>query len=358
MTTRERFRRVLHWERPDRVPNMEFGYWKKTIEVWHGLGLPLDCATNADIERHLGLEGISIIPTLPVQNGPCPPFEEKVIEVRGGRRIIRNEDGVLCEMTESDTSIPRYLRYTIESRADWERLRRERLDPEAPGRIGNVAAAAAEARAAGLPVRFNAGSLYGWLRNWMGLEAFSIALLTERAWVEEMMEHLTILTLALVEKALPGLDADVAWWWEDMAYNHGPLLSPRLFRELMVPRYARITSALRRAGIDANILDCDGRIDELVPGWLEAGINVMFPVESIHSDPFRLNEAHQGRLLMIGGVNKMALLEGRRAIDREIDRLRPLVERGGYIPCVDHRVPPDVSYANYLYYLEKKDRIL
>jgi len=358
MTTRERFRHVLHWERPDRVPNMEFGYWKKTIEVWHGQGLPLDCATNAEVERHLGLEGISIIPTLPVQNGPCPPFEEKVIEVRGGRRIIRNEDGVLCEMTESDTSIPRYLRYTIESRADWERLRRERLDPEAPGRIGNVAAAAAEARAAGLPVRFNAGSLYGWLRNWMGLEAFSIALLTERAWVEEMMEHLTILTLALVEKALPGLDADVAWWWEDMAYNHGPLLSPRLFRELMVPRYARITAALRRAGIDANILDCDGRIDELVPGWLEAGINVMFPVESIHSDPFRLNEAHQGRLLMIGGVNKMALIEGRRAIDREIDRLRPLVERGGYIPCVDHRVPPDVDYANYLYYLEKKDRIL
>jgi len=358
MTTRERFRHVLHWERPDRVPNMEFGYWKKTIEVWHGQGLPLDCATNAEVERHLGLEGISIIPTLPVQNGPCPPFEEKVIEVRGGRRIIRNEDGVLCEMTESDTSIPRYLRYTIESRADWERLRRERLDPEAPGRIGNVAAAAAEARAAGLPVRFNAGSLYGWLRNWMGLEAFSIALLTERAWVEEMMEHLTILTLALVDKTLPGLEADVAWWWEDMAYNHGPLLSPRLFRELMVPRYARITAALRRAGIDANILDCDGRIDELVPGWLEAGINVMFPVESIHSDPFRLNEAHQGRLLMIGGVNKMALIEGRRAIDREIDRLRPLVERGGYIPCVDHRVPPDVSYANYLYYLEKKDRIL
>jgi uroporphyrinogen decarboxylase len=337
---------------------MEFGYWKRTIEIWHGQGLPPDCETNADVERHLGLEGISIIPTLPVQNGPCPPFEEKVIEVRGGRRIIRNEDGVLCEMTESDTSIPRYLRYTIESRADWERLRRERLDPEAPGRIGNAAAAVAEARAAGLPVRFNAGSLYGWLRNWMGLEVFSVALLTEKDWVEEMMEHLTILTLALVEKALPGLEADVAWWWEDMAYNHGPLLSPRLFRELMVPRYARITAALRRAGIEANVLDCDGRIDELVPGWLEAGINVMFPVESIHSDPLRLSRNHGDRLLMIGGVNKMALIEGRGAIGREIERLRPLVERGGYIPCVDHRVPPDVNYANYLYYLEKKDRIL
>jgi hypothetical protein len=358
MTTRERFRRVLHWERPDRVPNMEFGYWKRTIEVWRGQGLPAECATNADVERHLGLEGISLIPDLPVQNGAYPPFEEKVLEIRGSRRIVLNEDGVLCEMTESDTSIPRYLRYTIESRADWERLKRERLDPETPERIGDIARAVAEARAAGFPIRFNAGSLYGWLRNWMGLEAFSVALLGEGAWVEDMMEHLTLLTLVLIEKSLFGAAADVAWWWEDMAYNHGPLLSPRLFRQLMVPRYARITAALRRAGIDTNVLDCDGRIDELVPGWLEGGINVMFPVEALHSDPLRLSEARKGRLLMIGGVNKMALIEGRPAIDRELDRLRPLVERGGYIPCVDHRVPPDVSYSNYLYYLERKKLIL
>jgi len=358
MTTRERFRSVLHWERPDRVPNMEFGYWKKTIEVWRGQGLPPSCSTNADLERHLGLEGISIIPSLPVHNGPWPPFEEEVLEVRGDRRIVRNEDGVLCEMTDSDSSIPRYLRYTIESRADWERFKRHRLDPGTPGRIEDVAAAAAQARGAGLPVRFNAGSLYGWLRNWMGLEAFSVALLAERAWVEEMMEHLTLLSLSLIETALPGVGADVAWWWEDMAYNHGPLLSPRLFEELMVPRYKRITAALGRAGIDTNVLDCDGRIDELVPGWLEAGINVMFPVEAIHSDPLRISRGHANRLLMIGGINKMALIEGRGAIDREIERLRPLVERGGYIPCVDHRVPPDVRYADYLYYLEKKSRIL
>jgi hypothetical protein len=358
MTTRERFRRVLHGERPDRVPNVEFGYWKRTIEVWRGQGLPADCATNADVERRLGLEGLSIFPVLPVATGAWPAFEEEVLEVRNGRRIMRNEDGVLCEMTESDTSIPRYLRYTIESRADWERLRQERLDPAAQGRIGDIAGVVAEARAAGLPVRFNAGSLYGWLRNWMGLEAFSVALLEDRTWVEEMMEHLTRLTLEVIEKGLPPGAADVAWWWEDMAYNHGPLVSPRLFGELMVPRYARVTSALRRAGVDLNVLDCDGRIDELVPGWLEAGINVMFPVEAAHSDPVRLNAVQGGRLLMIGGVNKRALIEGRAAIDLELGRLRPLLERGGYIPCVDHRVPPDVGYANYLYYLEKKRRIL
>jgi uroporphyrinogen decarboxylase len=54
----------------------------------------------------------------------------------------------------------------------------------------------------------------------------------------------------------------------------------------------------------------------------------------------------------------MALIAGRDAIDRELEKLHPLVERGGYLPCVDHRVPPDVTYENYLYYLEKKKAIL
>jgi uroporphyrinogen decarboxylase len=63
-------------------------------------------------------------------------------------------------------------------------------------------------------------------------------------------------------------------------------------------------------------------------------------------------------MLLLGGVNKLALIAGREAVDRELEHLRPLVERGGYLPCVDHRVPPDVSYENYLYYLEKKKAIL
>jgi uroporphyrinogen decarboxylase len=84
----------------------------------------------------------------------------------------------------------------------------------------------------------------------------------------------------------------------------------------------------------------------------------MFPIEAAHTDPWRLREEYGKDVLLLGGVNKMALIAGKDAIDRELERLRPLVERGGYLPCVDHRVPPDVTYENYLYYLEKKKAIL
>lgn len=358
MTTRERFNRVLHWQKPDRVPDMDFGYWDETIAAWHDQGLPRDVRTSEDVERTLGLEGVSTIGRLPIAEWLHPPFEIEVLETRGDHKIIRDAEGNLCKVSDRITSIPQYLEYGLATRADWARYKAERLDFTRPDRIGAVKAAADAAHAAGKPVRIDAGSLYGLLRNWMGVENLSIALLTDREWVEEMMEHLTEGALHIIHTVLDTVDVDVAWWWEDMCYNVGPLLSPRLFGELLVPRYKRITDALKAHGVDVNVLDCDGRIYELVPGWLEAGINCMFPIEKIHTDPFRLREEYGDRLLLIGGVDKFALARGAEAIDREMDALGPLIDRGGFIPTVDHRVPADVSFENYLYYLERKRRLL
>jgi uroporphyrinogen decarboxylase len=136
------------------------------------------------------------------------------------------------------------------------------------------------------------------------------------------------------------------------------LVSPKIVEELMVPRYKRITDALRKHNIDVNLLDCDGRIYELVPLWLKGGINCMFPIEALHTDAVKLRKEYGKDLLLVGGVDKIELAKGKEATDRELERLRPLMEDGGYIPTVDHRVPPDVSFENYLYYLEKRKEML
>ena len=358
MTTRERFNKVFHWQRPDKVPNMDFGYWAETIPAWHKQGLPADVKTDQDMEKYLGLEGISIFPGFPVNNYLYPSFEYKVLEEKGSHRIIQDGDGNICEVPKEGSSIPRFIKYGLETKKDWETYKRERLDYKREDRIGDVKKAVEEAHSSGMPISFPCGSLYGWLRNWMGVENLSIAIMTEREWVEEMMEHLTQMTLYLIEKSLPGIDVDVAFWWEDMCYNHGPLVSPKIFEELMVPRYKRITDTLKKYNVDVNVLDCDGRIYELVPGWLKGGINCMFPIEASHTDPIKLREEYGKNVLLFGGVDKIQLARGRDAIDRELERLHPLVEKGGYIPTVDHRVPPDVSFENYLYYLDKKKAIL
>ena len=101
-------------------------------------------------------------------------------------------------------------------------------------------------------------------------------------------------------------------------------------------------------------VDCDGKIDQLLPLWLAAGVNCMFPIEigAWKADPIRFRQEYGHDLLMMGGFNKRILAGSLNDIRKETLRLAPLVEEGGFIGFCDHRVPPDVPLKNYLYYLE------
>lgn len=365
MNHRERLLATLRFEKVDRGLDYEFSAWAQTYSRWVNEGLPTDKDGKPPLlEEHFGTDDI-IERTLWLQLrvGLVPEFEWKVLEDKGDTQIIQDEQGAVYEGLRPDlgASIPRYIRFAVQSRQDWERLAAEKLDVETPGRVPeDIEAAVEETRNRTGPAGFVCGSIYGWIRNWVGVENLSLALYDDPAWVEEMMEHLTRLTLGLLQKyAGKGLTLDMNAWWEDMCYRGGPLISPKHFRDLMAPRYKRITDFCRREfKCEFNQLDCDGRIDELVEPWLEAGINVMFPIEVLHTDAYALRERFGRRVLLRGGFDKRALIKGPRAIDAELARLRPLYEEGGFIPHTDHLVPPDVSFDNYCYYRRKKCELI
>jgi uroporphyrinogen decarboxylase len=205
------------------------------------------------------------------------------------------------------------------------------------------------------PLQIGIGSLFGWLRNWMGFENVAVAAMDDPEWVEEMIEHLCTFIIETIRPAVEQVQFDCGAGWEDMCFNHGCIISPRLFRQWLTPRYKRITDLLRQHGVDIVYTDCDGNINDVVDGWLDGGVNCMFPVEVFAgSDPVELRRRFGRDILLMGGVNKRALAAGPEAIRAEIRRLEPLVAEGGFIPHVDHRVPPDVSYDDYLYYLRLK----
>ena len=127
------------------------------------------------------------------------------------------------------------------------------------------------------------------------------------------------------------------------------------FRDVVAPRYKRLTELLGLHGVDIVNTDCDGNITHILPYFLESGINTMFPVE-VHagSDPVAMRREFGKRLRLWGGVDKMIFLKDKNAVDREIERLRPVVEEGGFIPGVDHRVQADASLDLYKHYMERK----
>jgi uroporphyrinogen decarboxylase len=189
----------------------------------------------------------------------------------------------------------------------------------------------------------------------MGFENVSYAVMDDPGLIQDMMEHLTNLILSVIERPVREVRFDIAAMWEDMCFNHGPILQPKYFEQWMVPRLKRITGFLAKHGCDVVYVDCDGNINELVPLWLDAGVNCMLPLEvRAGTDPIKLREKYGRRVLLMGGVDKTRLIAGKDEIRKEIARLKPIVEDGGYIPHVDHCCPPDVTYENYLYYLKLK----
>ncbi|MCB0123503.1 MAG: hypothetical protein KDE58_14730, partial [Caldilineaceae bacterium] len=125
--------------------------------------------------------------------------------------------------------------------------------------------------------------------------------------------------------------------------------------QYLVPHYRRITDLLHKHGVDVVWLDCDGDISLLVPMWLDAGVNCMFPLEvgTWRADPIKYRREYGKDLLIMGGFDKHLLQGNKAQIEAEVQRLAPLVDEGGFIGFCDHRVPPDVPLENYLFYLSK-----
>ena len=355
LTSRERFRRVMHYQSVDRVTHWEFLYWDETIERWHGEGLPAELTQGWEVERFFGVEPTV---TAPVHHGPNPPFEgaAEVIEQREHSRVERLPDGTVQEVgTGEIRTIPHYIKFPIENRDDWARYK-ERHDPADPARFGaDLAAFGREHLRSDVPVGVWIGSYYGIPRNWIGFENISLMLYDDREMIEDIVATLTEVYYRQIERVVEHVELDYAAGWEDICFRTGPMLSPALFREIVGPNLKRVCDLLRLHGCDVIWIDCDGDITDLVPVWLESGVNCMFPME-VHpgSDPVRYREMFGRQVLLRGGLDKQKLAGSHADILGELKRVEPVLLDGGFIPHCDHLVPADVSYDNYRYYIREK----
>jgi uroporphyrinogen decarboxylase len=361
LSHRERFIRTFQYRKVDRLPLYELGYWRATLNRWYEEGLPADFKKKSieKLQSYFGLEGFGAGPYiqwLPLNTSMWPPFRERIIRKEDNKFLAEDGMGGIYVTTfDGGETGNRYLRYPINNRNDWEKLK-PFFNPDTPGRIpSDWDEHAKKSRLNENPVGINIGSLYGWIHNWIGFKNISIAFHSNPEWIADMMDTLVELWISLIRKTLRNTRVDFAGWWEDMCYNHGPFISPKHFEEFMVPRYKQVTDTLKEYGVNLNILDCDGKIAYLIPGWLKAGINCLFPLEAKCNNPYILRETFGKKILFIGGIDKNSLVEGKKSIDKELDRLTPLLKQGGYIPMVDHLVPPEVSLPTFRYYLKKKN---
>ena len=358
MNDRQRFYATMHYQARDRVPLLDFNFWSDTLLEWHQQGLPR-WVNRRNEDAYFGLDySLDNIHLTWVRDGLCPTFRKKRLEDCGDAWILQQRDGVRVKRQKEYASIPHPVSYLLKDKESWRKHYLPRLDPDQPLRYPpdwNDRVKEWKDPNRPYPIVLPGGSLYGWLRNWMGMENLSLVLYDDPAWFEEMVNNVADCILGVLTKILAtGGKFDAISMWEDMAYNRGPLMSPRHFRKYLAPHYRRISHLARKHSVDVIYLDCDGMIDALLPLWLESGINCMFPIEvgTWGGDPVSFRRQYGKELRMMGGFDKHILAQGKTQIEAEVYRLLPVVEEGGYIPFPDHRVPPDVPLANYLFYVE------
>ncbi|HEY3342653.1 MAG TPA: uroporphyrinogen decarboxylase family protein [Anaerolineae bacterium] len=364
----DRFYRVYTYQAVDRVPDIEFGYWPQTIRRWVREGMPANLSEDeqnemfpARLDRFFGFEPEGY--AIDLQTDMHPRFEEEVIERRGESVIMRDTAGVVAERYENEvekSSIPRFIRFPIETPNDWKQMK-QRFDPHDPTRgifPGDLWAARRAVQRGEMISVFCTG-FYGQLRNWMGMEALSVAFYDYPDMLHDMVEHWSSLCAQQIEQIPADIPVDAVMWWEDMASKNGPLVGPKLFRTFLQPGYHRVMEAARKRGCTLSMVDCDGNPHDIVRNWLEEGVNIMFPLEvAAGVDPFAWRKEFGKELRLRGGIGKEPLVRGGKAIDQELERIKPLLELGGYIPHLDHLVPPDIPYAHYCDYLDKKRRLI
>ena len=353
MTPGERFVRCLSGRSVDRTPyGVGIGWlpWGETMERWkRESGRP-----DLDLEREFNFDLSCAIPVF--QSGIFPAFERQVITEEGDLVVYRDEKGITARGRKDGGSMPEFLDYPVKTRADWERLKAERFNPDTPGRVTeNWDAFRERLRRTGEAVQvgwFPFG-VFGTPRDLLGAEALLIYFYEMPELIRDMMEHLTFLWISLWKRVLCEVPIDHIHIWEDMSGHQGSLISPAMVRGFMMPCYDRIAAFAREAGVQLLSVDTDGDCSELVPIMMEHGVNVFFPFEVQAGNEISDYRKRYPLLGIIGGLDKRALVGTRADIDREIARAAEMVRFGCYVPGFDHLIPPDVPWDNYRYAAER-----
>lgn len=382
MISKERFKAICNFERKN-DPFIWSGAWYETLVRWAKEGMPVENLDKLNKEANMHLLGYrdefemiapsaSVIGTENEEHtiefvaAVDPPFEPKVISEDDEYITKVDYDGIVVKRRKHlDTSIPQYIDFPVKDKKTWEEYKK-RLDPHSPGRWPEGWEIMTEDKLAwpvkkemdgkhlkyrDFPLGMMTVSLYINPRQYMGVENLSIATHDNLSLVLEMMDWQAYMAMEMIKKIYAtGVYIDFAWIPEDIAYKNASLISPAFVKKYMIPRYKPIIELLRNNGCSALILDSDGNTEELIPLWIESGINAHFPLErAAGMDALKLRKKYGRDLIIIGNIDKREMAKGKAEIDNELERVRELLKYGGYIPFCDHMIPPDVPYKNIVY---------
>jgi hypothetical protein len=314
----ERFRALMSFQEVDRLPRWEWAmWWDKTIERWHGEGLPADMTDIFDIHEYFGLD-------------PYKQYwfstTEATIEA-----AQHHVEGVVSDMDD-------YLKH------------KQYLYPDHSKAIEGMRPWFERQQQGDAVIWITLEGFFWFPRTMMGFTELMIAFYDQPELLHTINQDLLDFNLQLLEQIAKIGKPVFMTIAEDMSYNNGPMISRAHMDAFLSPYYETLITRAKDMDM-LTIVDTDGDVTLLVPWLLDNGVEGVLPLErQAGVDCMALRQQFPG-LLMVGHYDKMVMKHGEETMVQEFERLAPLMESGGFIPSVDHQTSPGVSLENYRIYL-------
>ena len=340
----------------------EFGYY--CLDLWKRQGHITDSTNLSELFmfEDTGFAGLGGLGWCEAGFSPC--FEEKVIEDRGDYELVQDFAGrhVLCFKGRRSGFMPEYVDHPVKDMKTWEENCKWRMNPDSPERYANMEADMQwriKRAGEGCVVQQCLVGGYMYLRSLMGPEEVLYMFYDQPELVHDCMKTWYELADKVIAAHQKYVTIDEIYFAEDICYKSGPLISPDMMREFLLPYYIQLMDNLKSRQIDKTRhlymqIDTDGFCYPVIDVYKEAGMDHMSPFEVASDCDVVEIGAKYPDLRIRGGIDKRILASGKDAIDRMVDRIMPAMKkRGGYIPTCDHGVPEEVPFEDYMHFRQR-----
>jgi len=349
MTGRERIAKLLRREIPDRVGLSET-FWQDTVRSWipqgYPEGQPPHKFFNHDILKAGGM------------NLTAFPGRTQIIQETDDWITAKDGNGATMRRWKHRPGVPEHIAFEVENGQAWReryreavrtfKLERIKLD----GYVSTLKRAAEE----GLFAMYSGPEVFEVGKTIAGHVAMCAGMLEDPDWIHDMFDSIIELIIQnytyIFEKA--GLP-DGMWVSADMGFREHPFVGLEMYREMVLPHHKRLFDFFKSKGLPIILHSC-GFIEPLVPGFIEAGIDMLQAMEvKAGVDLRRLKPLYGARIGFMGNVDIRVLESNDLArVEREVKTkvLCGIEDGGPYIFHSDHSIPSSVKYQTYRFALD------
>lgn len=354
MTSRERVKRALNREEPDRIP-INDNVWEATVERWKKEGFP----EGNPVSEYFNYDMARFIPDL------SPRFPQQVIQENGEYIIKKNSFGELIRNHKDYSTTPQVIDSFVKTKRDWEKVRERLLVDESRPIYSKMAISYEKAdimtlkdalkeyqkkRKKGKFILYTAMIGYDCIQRYLGSEKLLYAIATDPRWTKEMYLTQAKLVIEMCDLMMKkGFEFDGAWLCSDLGYKNDVLFSPECYKTQLFPADKMVCDYFKSKDMPV-ILHSDGCVKKFIPLFIEAGFSCLQPLEvKAGMDVRQLKKKYGDRISFMGGIDTRAMAHpDPQVIEREIrDKFQIAKQGGGYIYHSDHSIPPNVSFEQY-----------